>query len=57
MVECLTFNGRPYNDMWLTVLQGFGVTMAELKAIPVNGGTGATLLKAPYTKALEGVQG
>ena len=45
-----TFNSRPYNDMWLTVLQGFGVTMAELKAIQVNGATGATLLLKALTR-------
>ncbi len=55
--QFLSFNNRPYNDLWLTILQGFGVTLADLKAIQVNGATGATLLKAPYTKALEGVQG
>ena len=55
--QYLNFTGRPYNDLWITILQAFGVTLADLKAIEVNGSVGATLLEGPYTKALEGVQG
>lgn len=53
--QYVNFGQRAYNDLWLTILSSFGVSLLDLQNVEVNGQKGATLLKAPYTGILQGV--
>jgi len=55
--QYLDFANRSYVDLLLTILQSFGVTLADLQAATVNGQAGATLLKARFSGPLPGVLG
>jgi hypothetical protein len=45
--QFLRFNGRPHNDLWLTVASALGVSMDEL--------AGEKILTGPYDGVLSGI--
>jgi hypothetical protein len=55
--QYLKFNGRPYNDLWLTIFAAFGITAAELQGLTVNNVKGAPMLRSPNQGVLAGVRG
>jgi hypothetical protein len=55
--QFLKFPGRPYNDYWLTLFAGFGITNAELENLMVNNVKGAPMLRSPIQGVLPGVRG